>query len=306
MPMPFSKSNTYRPLAKDLDFVDSTLSLQSSCGRQSSLGSSILSNGSHEKMSRSIPICHGLVLLDDDDDAFAPQVMTEDNYSPVYSDIYDEYGNPMTVYESNDSQFDLYIPKVRHFHRSCQTPDDFDHLDKEDDDFLQRSQGVWSDCGIPLRTSYEFWKSKVNSLDRQDGKKDFKNIVPKYASESNIEDALVMLEPGLRKIPKQLSYTTDEENSPIGSNREEQAFHFDHFEPEPALHSSAEMTLIALNEESGFFSFTSSNPNPSNSKHVTLIPINQDPILNSFEDGIVTATGTPAHFLVSGVVLRCE
>ena len=75
-----------------------------------------------------------------------------------------------------------------------------------------RSAAVWSDCGARLSVSREFFPSEdeVGSMDSRRMDKALGRTT-KFASESNIEDALVMMEPGLRRIPKDTDYTTEEE-----------------------------------------------------------------------------------------------
>ena len=81
----------------------------------------------------------------------------------------------------------------------------------------------------------------------------------KFASESNIADALVMMEPGLRKIPKDVYFTTSEEET------------YDYEEER-------------IEDESGFFSFSHhQTPNLPQvgtklASHVTVIAINHNPI----------------------------
>ena len=63
----------------------------------------------------------------------------------------------------------------------------------------------WSDIGQSVNSSFEFWKVK-NKLKAKPKAKLYETKYQhnnKYASDSNINDAVDMTEPGLRKIPKE-------------------------------------------------------------------------------------------------------
>lgn len=74
-----------------------------------------------------------------------------------------------------------------------------------------RSQNAWSDVGVPMtNSSFDFFQEKDRLKLMQPPKLSQPNMVShnKYASDSNINDALIMLEPGLRKMAKDEYYTT--------------------------------------------------------------------------------------------------
>lgn len=142
---------------------------------------------------------------------------------------------------------------------------------------------IWSDLEISSkRHPTELWKR--HSLDRETDPeaKGLSKLHQKYASESNIEDALIMMEPGLRKISKETHFTSDE-SSPSGSGHdyEEQFDHIYSTIDEDPLDENIYEECFGQNsmEESGFYSnIGASGPesgsNPSG--HVTLIKINQN------------------------------
>ena len=104
----------------------------------------------------------------------------------------------------------------------------------------------------------------------------------KFASESNIEDALVMLEPGLRKIQKLNDFTSDEESIEftIPDSSEEETTRFD----EP---------------ESGFYSYPHSS-----TPHITTIEVNQpnDNKTNTTCDVQITVNGRTVVTVVESPV----
>jgi hypothetical protein len=74
-----------------------------------------------------------------------------------------------------------------------------------------RSQNAWSDVGVPItNSSFDFFEEKDRLKLMHPPKLSQPNTIRdnKYASDSNINDALVMLEPGLRKMAKNDYYTT--------------------------------------------------------------------------------------------------
>ncbi|XP_059090088.1 uncharacterized protein LOC131885907 isoform X3 [Tigriopus californicus] len=139
---------------------------------------------------------------------------------------------------------------------------------------------VWSDLEISSkRRPSELWKR--HSLDRETDpdQKGPTHLHQKYASESNIEDALVMMEPGLRKISKETHFTSDE-SSPSGSGHdyEEQFNHIYSTIDEDPLDENIYEECFGQNsmEESGFYSNIGvSGPEScsNQSGHVTLIQI---------------------------------
>ncbi len=118
-----------------------------------------------------------------------------------------------------------------------QTPCDASQYDELDADFAsdsswgtvhqlggRRSQLVWSDCGLRYL--------------HRDFNLDFYRLAPKFASESNIEDALIMMEPGLRRIKKDTNFTTEEEESLF---EEDMTYEETAFKPH--------VTVIQINQE---------------------------------------------------------
>ena len=275
-----------------------------------------------------LPTAYGMVRLNvTQEDEFAPQIMFCEEVSPVYSSVYDEYGMKVFGRRSRDSYshshqskpeggeedsgqfasgcydswdyFDPYLPDgvVRNEQAALSTST---HVQSQDLIFDQASKKrlrnfVWSDCGMRPTSHDEFWKSKTHSRNkgsslgrRETGKqKDFQ----KYASESNIEDALEMLETGLRKIPKDTNFTSEEE-SPMGSNLYEDHIYqsIDGGGCDAALNENIYEECCSYsggggaNPESGFFSYQNyeedffgeeEEEDDGYENHVTLIPVNQ-------------------------------
>ena len=139
---------------------------------------------------------YGQVLLDPDLD-LEPQVMQDFTPSPRYSTIYDSDGNVIKDdYPSSwDDDHEDVIP---------------DKVIAKMTTLSNKEEPSWSDIGQPVNSSFEFWKTEnklkaVSKPKLYDTKYLHNN---KYASDSNIKDAVDMTEPGLRKIPKESIYTT--------------------------------------------------------------------------------------------------
>ena len=165
----------------------------------------------------------------------------------------------------------------------------------------------WSDIGQSVNSSFEFWKVK-NKLKAKPKTKLFETKYQhnnKYASDSNINDAVDMTEPGLRKIPKEAIYsTTDQEtSSPQGLEEDSEHVYYsindipiDHPNAiqddanEDNIYESVDMQ-DQNNPESGFFSM---DHGKAKSKKITCIPVNQRPSSSSSDDYVschVTVNG---------------
>ena len=89
-----------------------------------------------------------------------------------------------------------------------------------------RSQNAWSVVGVePMTTnsSFDFYQEKDRLKLMRPPKLSKPNVNRhnKYASDSNISDALIMLEPGLRKMAKDECYTTTNSSCNTGSQTDE-------------------------------------------------------------------------------------
>ena len=88
----------------------------------------------------------------------------------------------------------------------------------------------WSDIGQSVNSSFEFWKVK-NKLKAKPKAKLYETKYQhnnKYASDSNINDAVDMTEPGLRKIPKEAIYSTTDQDTSSPQGLEESAEDSEH------------------------------------------------------------------------------
>ena len=171
----------------------------------------------------------------------------------------------------------------------------------------------WSDIGQSVNSSFEFWKVK-NKLKAKPKAKLYETKYQhnnKYASDSNINDAVDMTEPGLRKIPKEAIYSTTDQETSSPQGLEESAEDSEHvyysindipIDPndkylsnvqgtdhnEDNIYESVEMQN---NPESGFFSM---DHGKTKSKKITCIPVNQRPSSSSSDDYVschVTVNG---------------
>ena len=89
-----------------------------------------------------------------------------------------------------------------------------------------RSQNAWSVVGVePMTTnsSFDFYQEKDRLKLMRPPKLSQPNVNRhnKYASDSNISDALIMLEPGLRKMAKDECYTTTNSSCNTGSQTDD-------------------------------------------------------------------------------------
>ena len=194
---------------------------------------------------------YGQVLLDPDLD-LEPQILREED-SPVYSEIYDSFGN--VIQENYPSSWDesSEMPRANEVNKTQWT----------------NQEDPWSDIGQPVNSSFEFWKAKnklkaVSKPKLFDTKYQHNN---KYASDSNINDAVDMTEPGLRKITKEPFTTSSETEHHYYSINED----LDVKEEDDNIYESVEFP-----EESGFFSMQQNN--------VTCIPVNQQPTSSSSDE----------------------
>ena len=204
---------------------------------------------------------YGQVLLDPDLD-LEPQIIQEDT-SPRYSIIYDSEGN---VKDNYPSSWDEEEEEDIETHETIKT--------------LKNEEPSWSDIGQPVNSSFEFWKTKnklkaVSKPKLYDTKYLHNN---KYASDSNINDAVDMTEPGLRKIPKESIYTTTSSETTARSPQNDQDDHIycsiqdtTKGDIEENIYESVENNC---DPESGFFSYLAVH----RSRQVlsTCIPVNQD------------------------------
>ncbi len=247
----------------------------------------------------------------------------------------DDFGDDSGDYEEVfDAYEDAEEEEEEHIYESVQSDWLLSDLEEEEEEegadgrMLLLRSAIWSDCGARVRTSYEFWHSKVSSLDRRaagDWEGNYKHLSTKFASESNIEDALVMMEPGLRRIPKDTDYTTEEEED------EDELEHLWQEEkdtcpyPYPRVsyfdaralqcHHHLHQQQQPPDPDSGFSSYHNHHPGaasssgahlPTASAYVTVIPVNQPQTScssesnPSYHDTRVTVNGV---FLDSGQVL---
>ena len=135
----------------------------------------------------------------------------EENY---FEDIYEEGEDTTTDDDESDEE------------------DDYPSSWDEDADTTMlssprvRSQNAWSVVGVePMTTnsSFDFYQEKDRLKLMRPPKLSQPNINRhnKYASDSNISDALIMLEPGLRKMAKDECYTTTNSSCNTGSQTDE-------------------------------------------------------------------------------------
>ena len=135
----------------------------------------------------------------------------EENY---FEDIYEEGEDTTTDDEESDEE------------------DDYPSSWDEDADTTMlsspraRSQNAWSVVGVePMTTnsSFDFYQEKDRLKLMRPPKLSQPNVNRhnKYASDSNISDALIMLEPGLRKMAKDECYTTTNSSCNTGSQTDD-------------------------------------------------------------------------------------
>lgn len=212
---------------------------------------------------------YGQVLLDPDLD-LEPQIMQEEEVSPSprYSTIYDSDGNvikdddyPSSWDEEEDDMSNKIITKLK----------------------VSQEEPSWSDIGQPVNSSFEFWKTEnklkaVSKPKLYDTKYQHNN---KYASDSNIKDAVDMTQPGLRKIPKENCYTTTSSEttarSPEAQTEDDHLYCSiqDDSKGEPIEENIYE-TVDFDHPESGFFSYVAVNRHAFKPIVTTCIPVNQD------------------------------
>lgn len=212
---------------------------------------------------------YGQVLLDPDLD-LEPQIMQEEEVSPSprYSTIYDSDGN--VIKDDYPSSWD----------------------DEEEDEMtnkiitklkVSQEEPSWSDIGQPVNSSFEFWKAE-NKLKAVSKPKLYETKYQhnnKYASDSNIKDAVDMTQPGLRKIPKESFYTTTSSEttarSPEAQTEDDHLYCSIQDDPkgEPIEENIYE-TVDFEHPESGFFSYVAVNRQVFKPIVTTCIPVNQD------------------------------
>ena len=170
---------------------------------------------------RSFLAPYGQVLLDPDLD-LEPQIITEIEPSPDYDHIYNSKGelikqniddmldddNYPSSWDDDDDQEDLGEQQLIDLEERCQSNEPFTINTIKNNSSVEEP---WSDIGQSVNSSFEFWKTtnKLKAVMSQpklfDTKYQHNN---RYASDSNIQDAVDMTEPGLRKIPKVSNYST--------------------------------------------------------------------------------------------------
>ena len=223
---------------------------------------------------------YGQVILDPDLD-FEPQILTEEPspetglQSPDYDVIYDSKGE--IVKQNNEINDDDDYP-------SSWDEDENDLVQKLDLERMNIKKSTeeepWSDIGQSVNSSFEFWKTKnklkaVTKPKLFDTKYQHNN---KYASDSNITDAVDMTEPGLRKIPKVSIYSTTTSSEMTSTNppSNEEHIYCSIQEGTDNIYETVEVP------ESGFFSYVSTCTK-SPLQAVTCIPVNQSPNSNNSE-----------------------
>ena len=179
---------------------------------------------------------------------------------------------------------------------------------------LLHSANAWSDIGVSFHSSFDCFRQRDRFRPTKRSTKSFvdKNgEAAKFASDSNIQDALVMMEPGLRKIRKDsfATSTTATTNSSVEQNYYEsqhqliepvyEIIEFDDqtttYEGEEPVYACVEEESVKFEysnhiDESGFFSYPWQE---QFSKHVTKIQVNQFPGDGDQSDssGVVTVNG---------------
>ena len=176
------------------------------------------------------------VLIPEDVD-ISPQIMLEQPDVPIKRE---NLSLPVYYHSLNGHEVPKYLPLLSSI--GCKEECEFEDIREEDEDAEDgcddddypsswddvdsimlmsprvRSQNAWSDVGVPMTdSSIDFFQEKERLKLRQNNPKFSQpnvNSHNKYASDSNINDALIMMEPGLRKMAKDEYYTTT--NSSFG------------------------------------------------------------------------------------------
>ncbi len=310
---------------------------------------------------------YGQVLLDPDLD-LEPQIIGENEEpSPDYSQVYDSYGNiiekrrsgtpyykatPVELAEEDEEEIDVKTAIPEQKSRSTNQdsyPSSWDHsVDMNSEKRLianldlehsgdKNQEAAWSDIGQNVNSSFEFWretekKRKVVQAPAKlfDTKYQHNN---RYASDSNINDAVDMTEPGLRKIPKDDLYTTSsscetakletsQDSLEVGQEKpktiDSQAFiesqeeHvYDTIPDETdedvfgAGEHGKENIYEPLDVESGFFSYVAvNNVKPKSRQTVTCIPVNVQREHSRSSKSITSSSENnfegPCHVTVNG------
>ena len=178
------------------------------------------------------------VLIPEDVD-ISPQIMFEQPDVPIKRE---KLSIPVYDHSLNGHEVPKYLPLLSSI--GCKEEYEFEDIREEDEDAEDgyddddypsswddvdsimlmsprvRSQNAWSDVGVPMTdSSIDFFQEKERLKLRQNNPKLSQpnvNSHNKYASDSNINDALIMMEPGLRKMAKDGYYTTT--NSSFGTD----------------------------------------------------------------------------------------
>ena len=165
----------------------------------------------------------------------SPQIMLEQSDMPIEGE-----NLSLAAYDHSLNGYEVpkYLPLLSSI--VCKEEYEFEDIREEDEDGYDeddypsswddvdsimmmsprvRSQNAWSDVGVPMTdSSIDFFQEKERLKLRQNNPKLSQpnvNSHNKYASDSNINDALIMMEPGLRKMAKDEYYTTT--NSSFGT-----------------------------------------------------------------------------------------
>jgi hypothetical protein len=214
---------------------------------------------------------YGRVYIDSEVD-YTPQQMISPNLrSPIYSDLYDDYGQRLDT--------------------PCWDP-------------------LADPVQIPCCNTDRFWNSELFSTRIRRSVKmspTDDDLHLKYASESNIDEAVDMTLPGLRRIPKDNADFTSTEESSTPTLESPSNYYYEHiycsiddneeniYEEVPPLMSPVAVAGFASRlepeHESGFFSYQEPNqfyhwdpPIPplaeedeeAQQQHITMIPISSD------------------------------
>ena len=229
---------------------------------------------------------------DDDDDVESNEDWTSlDKSGQIWTNM-DKSGqddnndddNYPSSWDDDDDQEDLGEQQLIDLEERCQSNEPFTI------NIIKKNSSVeepWSDIGQSVNSSFEFWKTtnKLKAVMSQpklfDTKYQHNN---RYASDSNIQDAVDMTEPGLRKIPKVSNYSTTT-SSEMTSTTPNQQDH-DHL----IINNQEEGTENNFMKSSQHQSTNYHSNNNNNNRHSS----SNEHIYCSIEDGIHVATTTDA------------
>jgi len=249
----------------------------------------------------------------------------KESISPIYDVLYDDDGNCIAFAQPyfvggccSTSQSSPLSPDCDRESCKCSTVDCSKETVYQEKlpsrSNLLHSANAWSDVGVSFHSSFDCFRQRDRFRPTKRSTKSFvdKNgEAAKFASDSNIQDALVMMEPGLRKIRKDsfATSTTATTNSSVEQNYYESqhqmiepVYEIIEYDDQTTTNEEEEPVYACVEEESlkfessnhvdesGFFSYPwQEQP----SKHVTKIPVNQFPGDDEQSDssGVVTVNG---------------